>query len=366
MRSSAARQYRFHGVDLAIDCQVPLLATDLRRLLMPFSLHDHNWPLALRGQQSTGEQLPGAPHRRLLRGIIRPYQALEVRRLMPSNCTRLDVANDRLVNGGELYADGDRFWLMDDRWGAACIDLLRGCWQSWVLPAPALCPLQCLEMAVTWPLAQTLLRRGILLMPAISVMRGEWGALLVGTMNLAAELSTLLHAGFQIVGQGWTALRDQDGTLQTLGVPGQMQEFQRLSPGKSAWRWVDFTSRHFGTQADRGTCDAVLLIRTGRRPHARLEELSPAIRGEALRRCWPITELHPQPRRARWPMRVGRDSRVFEVDLSRKSDDLLGLIHSIRWPAIHSDALGRNVIASIPVSTRRVEHSSLMAVHRSA
>ena len=75
----------------------------------------------------------------------------------------------------ELYEEGERFWLIDDRWGLTEMNLLKGQFQSWILPRPAIDPGMIVQDAVLWPLAQLLRGKGLSLVPGISVAAGWVG-----------------------------------------------------------------------------------------------------------------------------------------------------------------------------------------------
>src|SRR5205807_190267 len=104
----------------------------------------------------------------------------------------------------------------DERWGMARVDLDAGVWQSWILPRPQLDALRCAEMSILWPLAQITRLKGLHLIPAASVTKDGWGALILTPARIEPELSALTGAGWRIIGQRWTALREEDGKVSLL------------------------------------------------------------------------------------------------------------------------------------------------------
>ena len=77
-------------------------------------------------------------------GTIRPYDRDSVLRHLPSDASPIAVSGELF----ELYEKGERFWLIDDRWGLAEMNLLKAQWRSWIIDQPALEPQQVLEQAV--------------------------------------------------------------------------------------------------------------------------------------------------------------------------------------------------------------------------
>jgi hypothetical protein len=237
----------------------------------------------------------------------------------------------------ELYQEGERFWLVDDRWGLCEINVMKGTWRSWVLPHPTLDPVRVAEMAVLWPLAQLLRPKGLYLIPAASVARGGSGLLLLSPFNIEGELRSLIRAGYSLIGQRWTAIRPDGGRIDLLQMPGQIEReaSPRLRDANMgpASRWVDLTSEYCGIMQAHAFCDSVLIVEPSRRPNAHVTEVSGQRATDTIRRGWPITELHPFRKHGQLPMRLGQACRSWQVQLSRRPDDLLVLIDSIRSPA---------------------------------
>src|SRR4051794_22381010 len=163
------------------------------------------------------------------------------------------------------------------------ITLLRAPWRSWVLPAPRIDPHACAELAVLWPLAQLLRGRGVHLVPAASVARDGWGALILSPFSVEPELTALVRAGWQIIGQRWTAVRDEraereegDG-LTLLHLPGWVERdleprvrFPRLpfgrrrdgayeaAGGPALSAFADLAAEHPAARGHQAACGAVV------------------------------------------------------------------------------------------------------------
>src|SRR5687767_2130445 len=79
-------------------------------------------------------------------GMLWPYEQSHVLKHLSPAARRVATNSDLL----ELYEDGERFWLVDDRWGIAEMNLLKGQWRSWILPTPAVDAVRCAQAAVLW------------------------------------------------------------------------------------------------------------------------------------------------------------------------------------------------------------------------
>jgi hypothetical protein len=263
-------------------------------------------------------------------GNVRRYDGDEVMRHLSPGAAPVATPGQFL----ELYQEGERFWLVDDRWGLCEINVLKGTWRSWILPQPTLDAVRVAEMAVLWPIAQLLRPKGLYLLPAASAARGDFGVLLVSPLNLEGELRALIHAGYDLVGQRWTAVREEGGRIELLGMPGQMERDAsprlRGSAQRAAPRWVDLTREYCGVMRHAAFCDAVIVVEPGRRPNADVTEVSEHRAADHLRRAWPITELHPFRRHGQLAVKLGQMSRCYQAHLSRRADDLLVLLDSVR------------------------------------
>jgi hypothetical protein len=227
-----------------------------------------------------------------------------------------------------MFEDGERFWLVDDRWGMAEINFLKGQWRSWVLPRPQFDPVRCAEMAVLWPLAQLLRPRGVHLLPAAAAVRNGWAFLIICPFGVQPELTALIGSGYKLLGQRWTAVREEDGRLALLHMPGLIEHTAKHTTQRPAW--VDLNERSLGAWQNHAFCDAVLIADAGRRPHASLKELDPPSAAARLRSAWPIIELHPNRRHSSLPAKLAQGCRCAELQLSRSPTELLPLLDSFR------------------------------------
>jgi hypothetical protein len=136
----------------------------------------------------------------------------------------------------ELYRTptGDRWWLVDERWGLCEIDLVRSRWTSFVLPQPNLDGRRLVEQAIYWPMSHLLRRRGLHLLPAASF--GETtaegrrvGALLLSPFDPQPEVHAAASAGFGVIGARWSALRLDNGRPMLLALPGGDASLPRVA-----------------------------------------------------------------------------------------------------------------------------------------
>jgi hypothetical protein len=314
-------KFALHGPAIEIACEVPEMAEQVRRLFEPFAVQ--RWPEGF---------MPTV-------GIVRPYTQSEVlRHLSPSARPVAGVPADVM----EVYEDGDRFWLVDDRWGMAEINLIRGQFRSWIVPNCRLDPVRIAETAIVWPLAQLLRAKGLYLLPAVSVVRDGWAVMIVCPFTLEAELVAMIRAGYKVIGQRWTCLREEDGRLALLHLPGMVERsfVPRLRAASSEGNagggavsdraWVDLSNEYLGSWQNHAFCDAVLIADGGRRGTARLRDVAPESALEALRQTWPLVELHPQRRHGLLPMKLAQHTRVCELQLSRTPAELLDLLATLR------------------------------------
>jgi hypothetical protein len=214
------------------------------------------------------------------------------------------------------------------------VNLLKGQFRSWILPDAALHFDQVVEMAVIWPLAQLLRGKGLYLLPAAGLVRADVGLLIISPFGIEGELTALLRTGFRVVGQRWTALRDEDGRVTMLHLPGRVERnpTPRLrSMGANANEgWVDLESEFCGSAATHGTVTHVLVIEPGRRPTPLLRQIPKSHALPALRRAWPIVELHPHRVNGQFPAKLSHRCNVFAARLSQRPQDLLELLDTAR------------------------------------
>src|SRR5436305_14062724 len=110
--SATRRKLAVHGPVIELECAVPALEQAIEALLGCFIVP--GWPEGF------------SP----VTGSIRPYDPGEVARCISPTARHLARTNDLL----DIYEEGERFWLVDDRWGLAEINLLRNQWRSWIIP----------------------------------------------------------------------------------------------------------------------------------------------------------------------------------------------------------------------------------------
>ncbi len=297
-----------HGPSVELHCDLPEMQASIARLLAPFVV----------SEIPTGMGV--------IRGAIRTYDQAEVVRRLPSTAQALHRPGDLT----EIYANDERFWTIDDRWGMCEINILRGQWQSWVVDRPRIDAMRLFEGAVMWPLAQLLKHRGIHLIPAAAVARGPLAMLFLSPVSLGPELAALLAGGFRLIGQRWTCLREEHNHLELLHVPGAVERQAAGAPfGQTASEWEDLTTHVPDSSQRHAFCGAVMIVESGRRPRAHLKVVNPEDAGTLLRRLWPMPELHPQRRYGQFPQRVAQLCQCFQLQFSREPRDILALINSL-------------------------------------
>lgn len=310
-----------HGLAVQVLCGVPRL----------------NWPIhhAL-GDFATPAWPDGFSP---VAGAVQPYDESVVMRHLSPNAAA--IATDDLT---EIYEHGERFWIVDDRWGIAEINLLKLTWQSWVLPHATMPAWQVVEAAVTWPLAQLLRPKGLTLLPAASVSRDGFGVLILSPFGIEPELTALAASGWGVVGQRWTALREDDGRVSMLSLPGQVERLSgpryRAADGHNATlatsNWVDLTLERPGCSQHHAYCDAVVVVDAARRGSARAKPVKGTGSASILKNAWPIFDLHVPSRQTHLPARLAASATVIEAHLSRNARDfvdLLGKLSSTRAAA---------------------------------
>jgi hypothetical protein len=303
------RKLALHGPAVELECLVPELDGPIAQMLDGFTVAE--WPSGFG----------------VTRGSIRPYDESEVVRRLPGTARPLHRPGELT----ELYEHEERFWLIDDRWGMAEINVLRGQWRSWVLPLSKLDPMRLMDTAVLWPLAQLLRNKGVHLTPVVAVAREKLGVLLLSPFSLEPELTALLGGGYEIVGQRWTAIREEDGRIVLLRLPGRTE--RRLPPqlrGEAADNWIDLTAQHPLQVRRHAFCEAVLVAEAGRRPRGALREVAAPEAANLLRRSWPVSDLHPHRRHGQLPARLAQLCHCFQLQLSRNPRDLFALLESLR------------------------------------
>lgn len=269
-------------------------------------------------------------------GTLWPYEQSHVLKYMSPTARRMLNQN----GGGELelYEDGERFWLVDDRWGITEINLLKGQWRSWLLKNPAMDLVRCAQFAVLWPMAQLLRARGLYLVPAASVTFAQRSFLLIAPFGLEPELSQLIRGGYSVIGQSWTVMREQNGRFEMLHLPGYVDRplpvGMRLGGADAALpTWIDLANEFPGSICRQGWCDAAIVLDTGRRTQVNLRPLDRATASQRLRKAWPIFELHPNRRHGQLPARLGQKVPCYGLTLSRDPKDLLHVLGRLAAPS---------------------------------
>jgi hypothetical protein len=328
------RRFAIHGLALELLCDMEPVLEEIGLWLSAFEVT--GWPDGF------------TP----VTGTIEPFDAATVQRHVSPNAIRFPGTTDMV----ELYQDGERFWLVDERWGMAELNLLKNRWRSWVLPAPAADTAQLVETAIIWPLAQLLRSKGLHLLPAISVAREGLGALIFCPFGIEPELSALARNGYQIIGQRWTAVREE-GRIAMLHIPGWVERqsaprlrYLGIEPPTGR---LDLTSEVEGSFQNHAFCNLALVTEPGRRPRAAMRELSHLAAVNVLRRSWPLVDLHPARKQGQLPPRLARACRCAELQLSRDPQDLLRLLDGYD-PRPSSSAPGRPFS---PAATERLQSS---------
>jgi len=330
--SMGVRQFALHGLAIELACDVPTLSARVEHLLGSFAVTGFPEGFSLSS------------------GVVSRYQQTDVLRHLSPTATRVTTPGNLL----ELYEEDERFWLVDDRWGLAEINLLKSQWRSWVLPWPTVDAVEVEEMAILWPLAQILRSKGLYLMPAVSVVRDGWGVLLISPFGLEEELAALVGTGYKIVGQRWTAIREEEGRMAMLHVPGEVRRNSQQTPacghpvGSRQWAddsialpgmlasanaeagWVDLMGEYLGAQRNHAFCDVVVRVERGRRPRSSLNQVDPQVAATALRQSWPMVELHPQRRQGQLAAKLARYCDAWSVQLSERPREILTMLDAIR------------------------------------
>ncbi|HET6251209.1 MAG TPA: hypothetical protein VFE47_26235 [Tepidisphaeraceae bacterium] len=306
------RKLAVHGPVVQLDCTVPALDESIDALLSKFAVP--SWP---------DHFLPTA-------GIIHSYDESEVVNRLPETARHLTRTTDMM----DLYEDGERYWVVDDRWGMAEMDFAQSQWRSWIVPEPKVDIFRVAELAVIWPMAQLLRPRGVSLLPAISAVRDGFAVLIICPFGVEPELTALISNGYKIIGQRWTAVREEDGRLALLHIPGRVERATtpRLRFGSQDQEgWLDLSRQHPASWQNHAFCDAVLVVEPGRRAKAHLRPTDSADALELLTREWPIAELDRARRGSHVLGNLAESCPCFEVQLSRNTKDLLSLLNAVRY-----------------------------------
>jgi hypothetical protein len=328
---SAISRYRIHGLSVRLELGVPALAASTDCLLRSFA-------------EESNPQSP--PQSVCSRGIIRAFNSEEVLR----SVTPAAVAVGRIDKLAELYALDERFWLVDERWGICQLNLLKHEWRSWILDRPATGPkpnsaansvansaeasansTAVLESALLWPMAQLLKIRGVELIPAISVLRAGWAALILSPYGLDREIVRLQREGYTLIGPRWTALACRKDRVMLLPFPGAGELSRGLLPPLTINPPKNPPGKSENNASLEALCQAVFIVEPGRRAVTRGRTLASAEGAELLRRAWTMTELPPNRKRpGSVAGRLACQCRCVSVQLSRQEEDFFQLIESAR------------------------------------
>jgi hypothetical protein len=157
----------------------------------------------------------------------------------------------------------------------------------------------------------------------VSVVRGNWGMLIISPFSIEPELTALLRAGFRLVGQRWSALRDEGGgRIQMLHLPGSIERGHQTS--------VDLEGEFPGVAIAQASCDTVVLVEPGRRPSPYLRRIAAPSALPALRRAWSIIELHPNRLNGQMPAKLARRCQVYCARLTERPQDLIEQLEAAR------------------------------------
>lgn len=294
-----------HGHAVQIDCEVAAMNWPAHHALGEFATPD--WPDGF-------TPVPGS---------IQPYDESVVMRHLSPDASAI-ATGDELT---ELYGHGERFWLVDDRWGLCEINFLKGEWRSWIVPDARLSGVAMTDSAVLWPLAQLLQNKGLTLLPAVSICRGGFGAMIISPFGVEPELSALIGSGWRIIGQRWTALREDEGRIAMLHMPGAVERSsgarQRNGSIEPVNGLIDLTAKNADANQHHAFCDAVIVVDAARRGSVSVKPMKGSNVVANLRRAWPIFELRSQPRIEQMPARLAAECSIYEAQFSRRADDFV-------------------------------------------
>ncbi len=313
------RKLAFHGSAVEIACACEELVPAIDHLLNPF--READFPEGFKP----------------LRGVIEPYDLEDVLKHLSIKARPVPLPNLPF----ELYRDADRYYRLEDSIGLTMVDLVRRRWHCWLTPEALRGDLvRLIDAAMIWPLAQLVAQRELNLIPAVSVVRDGFGVLLMSELSLELELHTLLHEGFNIVGQRWTGLREEEqGKIAMLHLPGHiLEKAAPIAPNTRIGertpatqdRWIDLHAAHPRSLAHHAYCDLILVCGPGRREQVRVKQVGWAGAMNVLRRAWPTVDLPPGRRGGKLVSKMASRVRVVETQLSREPNDLIKVIDLYR------------------------------------
>ncbi|MEM7808932.1 MAG: hypothetical protein AAF561_12560 [Planctomycetota bacterium] len=303
-----------HGHLVALQIDHPVVARPAVRLLR--SLADED-----------------APFRPTIFGEVLDYDADDVTRRLSDDARPVRPGESAFHPLTELFRtdSGDRWYVVDERWGIAEVDLIRGSWRSFVLRNPSLEAVRLFEAAVWWPMAQLLRSKGLHLLPASSFVIGRHGdrrgALLLGPTDVVPEVSAWVARGARIISQRWTALRlERGGDTSLLSMPGMTpvrdahRPLMRGDADDADSAWIDLCPQPAATCR----CDTILIADGPRRRRASMIPLSPKEGEILLRQHWPIPHLGNVTNAL--PQHLARLSPIHRVRLDRRGEGFAHLM----------------------------------------
>jgi hypothetical protein len=295
-----------HGQAVDVRCSLPGLRQvllDLLRGLIVHDLPDGFQPIDAR---------------------IDPYDDNTVARMVSSKARRIGTG-DGLA---ELWGDGERFWMLDERWGICEINLLRRSWRACLLTRALNEPIRTIDHVLFWPLSQLLIRHDLLIVPGASVTHRGRGVLLLAPFDLEPELHVFARSGQSVVSQRWSAARFDEARPLLLQLPGRVERAaaprRGLAHGAMGCSWYDLASL-FGTRP-YAWCDAVVIVEPARRSTGSIRRLRGTSACTALRAAWPVQEIVPGHTTGRLLSLLAQQACIYRAELSRDPTQLLTML----------------------------------------
>ena len=232
-----------------------------------------------------------------IEGMVSPFAESDVLRHVSADAVRVEGIDPLL----ELYRSGERFWLVDERWGLCELNLLKRSWRSWILADTPLDDRALFEASVLWPVAQLCRGRGLHLIPASAVGRDGRGVLILSPFDVKPELDALAGRGVGVIGRRWVCLRELAGGDVTL-----------LSPTRPS---TPFACRLV----------LVVVVEPMRRQQASVRPINATVGRETIKERWPLPLLGGGGVN-RLAAVLARSCAVHRVRLGRSGDDLASML----------------------------------------
>src|SRR5204863_3037627 len=110
--------------------------------------------------------------------------------------------------------------------------------------------------------------------------------------SLEEELKSLIRAGYKIVGPRWTALREEDGRVALLRIPGSIQRDDALpSIATSGPGWTDITARQPWAECRHAFASAVVAIAPARGAKVIGRQVEAEHATALIRHAWPMPDV---------------------------------------------------------------------------